>query len=135
MTAEQLRREIIMSFEDILQQFTKPTIENFPIHLCIKQDEREPDVYVSEVPFLCLVIDQRFSKTWNIAVLYPYICKESDSLTTFGWVNETHKEVFGNIVNSTLLWDEFVIGFQIYEDDGYSELWSNITKSIEDQWT
>ena len=49
-----------MTFNDIYNQFIKSTKENFPVDVCIKQNERESNVFDSNVPYLCLVIDERF---------------------------------------------------------------------------
>lgn len=65
-----------MTFNNIYNQFIKPTKENFPIEFCIKQNKKEPEVYDSDTPFMCLVIDKRFDNYWYLIILYPYICKE-----------------------------------------------------------
>lgn len=123
-----------MTFVDIYNQFTKSTKENFPVDSCTKQIENESNVYKAETPYLCLVIDKRFDDYWNLAILYPYICKESDSVTTFGWTDRSGN-VYGNIENSTQLWDEFVVGFREYEeDDGYNNLWNEFMGKIEEQY-
>ena len=123
-----------MTFEDIYAQFIKPTKENFPTYVCVKQNEREPDVFDSSVPYLCLVIDKRFDNYWTLAVLYPYICKESNDITTFGWVDRS-RNVYCNIENSTQLWDEFVVGFKEYkETESYKHLWSDFLNKIEEQY-
>lgn len=123
-----------MTFEDIYAQFTKPTKENFPTDVCVKQNEREPNVFDSNVPYLCLVIDKRFDNYWTLAVLYPYICKESDDITTFGWVDRSGN-VYCNIENSTQLWDEFVVGFKEYkETESYKHLWNDFLNKIEEQY-
>lgn len=123
-----------MTFEDIYAQFTKSTKENFPTDVCVKQNEREPNVFDSNVPYLCLVIDKRFDNYWTLAVLYPYICKESDDITTFGWVDRS-RNVYCNIENSTQLWDEFVVGFKEYkETESYKHLWNDFLNKIEEQY-
>ena len=123
-----------MTFEDIYVQFTKATKENFPTDVCVKQNEREPNVFDSNVPYLCLVIDKRFDNYWTLAVLYPYICKESDDITTFGWVDRS-RNVYCNIENSTQLWDEFVVGFKEYkETESYKHLWNDFLNKIEEQY-
>lgn len=122
-----------MSFEDIYKQFTKPTKENFPIADCIKQNERESNVFDSDIPYLCLTIDKRFDNFWQLIVLYPYICKESEDVTTFGWVDRSGN-LYCNIENSTQLWDEFVIGFQKYEEDSYKNFWNEFLQKIENQY-
>ena len=97
--------------------------------------EKEKNVYESDDPFMCLVIDRRFDNCWNLMILYPYICKESESITTFGWVDK-NGDVFGNIENSTQLWDEFVVGFQKYSnnDNDYEKLWDSFVQKIENQY-
>lgn len=125
-----------MTFNNIYNQFIKPTKENFPIELCIKQDKREPEVYNSDTPFMCLVIDKRFDNYWSLIILYPYICKEKNENITFGWVDRSGN-IFCNIENSTQLWDEFVIGFQRYDietEESYKELWNNFIEIIENQY-
>ena len=123
-----------MTFNDIYNKFIKSTKENFPVDVCIKQNERESNVFDSNVPYLCLVIDKRFDKYWTLAVLYPYICKESDDITTFGWVDR-NGNIFCNIENSTQLWDEFVVGFREYkEDDSDKCLWNEFMDKIEEQY-
>lgn len=122
-----------MTYRDILKQFIEPTIENFPIKTCTIQNTREPTVFDSDTPFLCLVIDQRFKNDWRLVVLYPYICKESDTVTTFGWVSK-NGEIFGNINNSTQLWDDFVVGFQKYDKSNYHDLWESFLQKIEEQY-
>ena len=123
-----------MTFEDIYAQFIKPTKENFPTDVCVKQNEREPNVFDSNVPYLCLVIDKRFDNYWTLAVLYPYICKESDDITTFGWVDRS-RNVYCNIENSTQLWDEFVVGFKEYKEaESYKHLWNDFLNKIEEQY-
>ena len=104
-----------MTFNDIYNQFIKSTKENFPVDVCIKQNERESSVFDSNVPYLCLVIDKRFNNYWNLIILYPYICKESEAVTTFGWVDR-NGNIFCNIENSTQFWDEFVVGFREYKE-------------------
>ena len=54
-----------MTFNDIYNQFIKSTKENFPVDVCIKQNERESNVFDSNVPYLCLVIDKRFDNYGN----------------------------------------------------------------------
>ena len=123
-----------MTFEDIYAQFTKPTKENFPTDVCVKQNEREPNVFDSNVPYLCLVIDKRFDNYCTLAVLYPYSCKESDDITTSGWVDRS-RNVYCNIENSTQLWDEFVVGFKEYkETESYKHLWNDFLNKIEEQY-
>ena len=123
-----------MTFNDIYNQFTKSTKENFPVDVCVKQNERESNVFDSNVPYLCLVIDKRFDNYWTLAVLYPYICKESETVTTFGWVDR-NGHIFCNIENSTQLWDEFVVGFREYkEDEFYKQLWDEFINKIEEQY-
>lgn len=122
-----------MTYKDILKQFIEPTIENFPIKTCTIQNTREPTVFDSDTPFLCLVIDRRFKNDWRLVVLYPYICKESDTVTTFGWVDK-HGNIVGNIYNSTQLWDEFVVGFQPYENTNDLDLYEIFLQKIEEQY-
>lgn len=122
-----------MTFENIFNQFIKPTIENFPIDVCVIQNKRESNVFDSDTPFLCLVIDKRFDYYWQIVILYPYIYKESDTKTTFGWVDRSGN-IYCNINNSTQLWDEFVIGFQKYEENGYKEMRNSFLDQIEEQY-
>lgn len=125
-----------MTINNIYNQFIKPTKENFPIEFCTKQNKKEPEVYDSDTPFMCLVIDKRFDNYWYLIILYPYICKEKNENITFGWVDRS-RNVYSNIENSTQLWDEFVVGFQRYDletEDSYKELWSNFIKNIENQY-
>ena len=123
-----------MTFNDVYAQFIKSTKENFPVNICIKQNERESSVFDSNVPYLCLVIDKRFNNYWNLIILYPYICKESEAVTTFGWVDR-NGNIFCNIENSTQLWDEFVVGFREYkEDDSDKCLWNEFMDKIEEQY-
>ena len=123
-----------LTFNDIYNQFIKSTKENFPVDVCIKQNEKESNVFDSNVPYLCLVIDKRFDNYWNLIILYPYICKESETVTTFGWVDR-NGNIFCNIENSTQLWDEFVIGFREYkEDDSDKCLWNEFMDKIEEQY-
>ena len=103
-----------MTFNDIYNQFIKSTKDNFPVNVCTKRNKREPDVFDSNVPYLCLVIDKRFDNYWSLVVLYPYICKESETTTTFGWVDRDGN-VYGNIENSVRLWSDFVVGFTEYK--------------------
>ena len=123
-----------MTFNDIYAQFIKSTKENFPADICVKQNERESNVFDSDVPYLCLVIDKRFDNYWNLIILYPYICKESEAVTTFGWVDR-NGNIFCNIENSTQLWDEFVIGFREYKEDNSDKcLWNEFMDKIEEQY-
>lgn len=123
-----------MTFNDIYNQFIKSTKENFPVDVCIKQNERELSVFDSNVPYLCLVIDKRFNNYWNLIILYPYICKESEAVTTFGWVDR-NGNIFCNIENSTQLWDEFVVGFREYKEDNSDKcLWNEFMDKIEKQY-
>ena len=123
-----------MTFNDIYAQFIKSTKENFPADICVKQNERESDVFDSNVPYLCLVIDKRFDNYWNLAILYPYICKESETVTTFGWVDR-NGNIFCNIENSTQLWDEFVVGFREYKEGNSDKcLWNEFMDKIEEQY-
>ena len=123
-----------LTFNDIYNQFIKSTKGNFPVDVCIKQNEKESNVFDSNVPYLCLVIDKRFDNYWNLIILYPYICKESETVTTFGWVDR-NGNIFCNIENSTQLWDEFVIGFREYkEDDSDKCLWNEFMDKIEEQY-
>ena len=122
-----------MTFNDIYNQFIKSTKENFPVDVCIKQNERESNVFDSNVPYLCLVIDKRFDNYWNLIILYPYICKESEAVTTFGWVDR-NGNIFCNIENSTQLWDECVVGFREYKEDNSDQcLWNEFMDKIEKQ--
>ena len=123
-----------MTFNDIYNQFIKSTKENFPVDVCTKQNERESNVFDSNVPYLCLVIDKRFDNYWNLNILYPYIYKESEAVTTFGWVDR-NGNIFCNIENSTQLWDEFVVGFREYKEDVfYKQLWDEFINKIEEQY-
>lgn len=125
-----------MTFNDIYNQFIKSTKENFPTEYCIKQNEREPDVFDSDTPFMCLVIDKRFDNCWNLIILYPYICIENDEKITFGWVDRSGN-IYCNIENSTQLWDEFVIGFKKYNiesESSYKQLWDSFIDKIESQY-
>ena len=123
-----------MTFNDIYNQFIKSTKENFPVDACTKQNEIESNVFDSNIPYLCLVIDKRFDNYWNLIILYPYICKESEIVTTFGWVDR-NGNIFCNIENSTQLWDEFVVGFREYkEDDSDKCLWNEFMDKIEEQY-
>ena len=125
-----------MTFEDIYAQFIKSTKENFPVDVCTKQNKRESNVFDSNVPYLCLVIDKRFDNYWNLIILYPYICKESETVTTFGWIDR-NGNIFCNIENSTQLWDEFVVGFREYKEDGYGfykQFWDEFINKIDEQY-
>ena len=123
-----------MTFNDIYNHFIKSTKENFPVNICIKQNEKESNVFDSNVTYLCLVIDKRFDNYWNLIILYPYICKESETVTTFGWV-DGNGNIFCNIENSTQLLDEFVVGFREYkEDDSDKCLWNEFIDKIEEQY-
>lgn len=123
-----------MTFDDIYKQFIKPTKENFPIKYCVNQNKNESNVFESDIPFLCLVIDRRFDYQWNLIILYPYICRENDSLVTFGWIDR-HGSIYCNIENSTQLWDEFVVGFREYDDNpNYKKLWDMFIEKIESQY-
>ena len=123
-----------MTFNDIYNQFIKSTKENFPVNVCVKQNKRESNVFDSNIAYLCLVIDKRFDNYWTLVVLYPYICKESDDVTTFGWVDRSGN-VYCNIENSTQLWDEFVIGFIEYKEiESYNHLWNDFLDKIEKQY-
>ena len=123
-----------LTFNDVYAQFIKSTKEKFPVDVCIKQNEKESNVFDSNVPYLCLVIDKRFDNYWNLIILYPYICKESETVTTFGWVDR-NGNIFCNIENSTQLWDEFVVGFREYKEDGfYKQLWDEFIGKIDEQY-
>ena len=123
-----------MTFNDIYSQFIKSTKGNFPADICVKQNERESNVFDSNVPYLCLVIDKRFDNYWNLNILYPYIYKESEAVTTFGWVDR-NGNIFCNIENSTQLWDEFVVGFREYKEDNSDKcLWNEFMDKIEKQY-
>ena len=123
-----------LTFNDVYAQFIKSTKENFPVDVCIKQNEKESNVFDSNVPYLCLVIDKRFDNYWNLIILYPYICKESETVTTFGWVDR-NGNIFCNIENSTQLWDEFVVGFREYKEDNSDKcLWNEFMDKIEEQY-
>lgn len=123
-----------MTFNDIYIQFTKSTKENFPVNVCTKQDKNCLKVFDSEKPYLCLIIDRRFNDYWEIAILYPYIFKESDNQITFGWVDKDGN-VKGNIENSTKLYDDFVVAFREYEkDESYIQLWDEFRNKIEEQY-
>lgn len=122
-----------MCFNEIYEQFIKSTTYNFPIINCTKQNKRESDVFDSDISYLCLVIDKRFNNYWQLIILYPYICRESENVTTFGWIDR-NGNVYGNIENSTRLSDEFVIGFQRYCDNDYDKLWNDFTQKIEEQY-
>ena len=55
-----------MTFNDIYNQFIKSTKENFPVDACTKQNEIESNVFDSNIPYLCLVIDKRFDNYWSL---------------------------------------------------------------------
>lgn len=122
-----------MKFNDIYNQFTKSTKENFPVDSCVIQNENETNVYDSDTPYLCLLIDKRFNNCWHLLVLYPYICKESETKTTFGWTDNNMN--YSNIENSVRLWNAFVVGFREYkEDESYKHLWEEFIGKIEEQY-
>lgn len=122
-----------MTFKEIYENFTPSSKENFPAIDCTVKNNRNKKVFDSCTPYLCLIIDNRFKDYWEIAVLYPYIYKESKELTTFGWVDKDGN-VKGNIENSVQLFDDFVVGFQKYDDSGYEQLWYSFMKKIELQY-
>lgn len=123
-----------MNFLEIYNQFEKSTVENFPVKCCNKKNEREPDVYDSDTPFMCLVIDERFDDYWTLAIMHPYIYKEPGSETTFGWV-DVGGNVFGNIENSTNCYmHEYVVGFKEYDDNHYKELRDEFIEKIKLQF-
>lgn len=122
-----------MTFNDIYNQFIKSTKDNFPIKFCTNQNEREPEVYDSETPFMCLVIDRRFDNYWSLIILYPYIYKEKDGNITFGWVDRSGN-IYSNIENSTQLLDDFVVGFREYDDTGYKKLRNEFVEKINSQY-
>lgn len=123
-----------MTFIDIYNQFIKSTKENFPVGSCTKKDKNCLKVFDSEKPYLCLIIDRRFNNYWEIAILYPYIFKESEDQITFGWVDKDGN-VKGNIENTTQLYDDFVVAFREYEEDeSYSILFDGFRNKIEDQY-
>jgi hypothetical protein len=123
-----------MKFKDIYELFTKSTKENFPVEECTIQNKREENVYNSTTPYLCLVIDKDFKHDWYLTVLYPYICKESETTVTFGWLPEDRMNVYCNIENSTQLWDEFVVGFQKYDDTDFKVMWDDFKNKIDEQY-
>ena len=123
-----------MTFNDIYNQFVKSTKENFPVDVCIKQNERESNVFDSNIPYLCLAIDKRFDDYWNLIISYPYICKESETVTTLSWVDR-NGNIFCNSENSTQLWDEFVVVFREYKEDNSDKcLWNEFMDKIEEQY-
>lgn len=123
-----------MTFNDVYNQFIKSTKNNFPVNTCTEPDENCANVLDSKVPYLCLIIDRRFSNYWEIAILYPYIYKESKNQITFGWVDKDGN-VKGNIENSTQLFDEFVVAFREYEEDeSYTKLWDKFISNIDEQY-
>ena len=70
---------------------------------------------------------------WKEQIL-KYITKESETTTTFGWVDRDGN-VYGNIENSVRLWSDFVVGFTEYkEDKSYKRLWDGFINKIEEQY-
>ena len=124
-----------MNFLENYEQFTKSTKDNFPLSRCIKEYQREPHVFDSDTPYICLLIDERFDDYWKLIILYPYICKESKTLITFGWVDKSGN-IYSNIENSTQLLDEFVVGFREYDDTdtGYKKLRNEFVEKINSQY-
>ena len=76
--------------------------KRFPAKLCTVRYEREPEVKVSKVFFMCIVVDKRFNTTLRVSLLKPYVWKgvvedTGKEETLFGWVDAddnttTHKD-------------------------------------------
>ncbi len=62
--------------------------KKFPAELCTIQNEREPDVWDSSVPFVCVIVDERFESDCRVAIAKPYLAKDigSDDMLP-GWVS------------------------------------------------
>lgn len=43
----------------------------------------ESNVFDSDISYLCLVVDKRFDNCWQLKILKPYICRESEKITSF----------------------------------------------------
>ena len=122
-----------MTFNDIYNQFTKSTKENFPVDVCVKNEIRS-DVFNSNVPYLCLVTNKRIDNYFKLVTLYPFISKNTEFITTYGWVGQDNF-LYGNIENSTHLWNEFVVGFREFEEDDPDKcLWDDFKDKINEQY-
>jgi len=79
----------------LLTTFNLPLLKpsdftSFALPLCTIQNDREPDIYSSNVPFLCLITDHRFPDELIFHIMKPYICDVSDDdcdyTTGYGWL-------------------------------------------------
>ena len=123
-----------MTLCDVFNQFTYASKINFPIKECVYQDRIEPHVFIADTKYLCLVIDRRFKHEIRILVMYPYIFKEDDGVR-YGWCDWATEQPFGNIENSVILWNEFVVGFTEYREiEQEDKLWDYFIQSINAQY-
>jgi hypothetical protein len=117
--------------------FTYSSAENFPKAECIIQDEREHDVFNADTVYQILYINIQFPKEKMITYAKPYVWKDENGASRFGWVSEYTSEVFGNVENSCQFYDEFVVGFVKVNEDAQKkdkELFEHYKKLIDDQY-
>lgn len=107
--SDELTNRIKNIFTDI---FKVSSVENFPSDECI---EEKYDVLNGEKPYLCLIVDVRFSNRVIIRELYPYkFWEEKENRYTYGW---SSKKRDGDFVDNAFLsvhgncWDEYVVAF------------------------
>ena len=125
-----------MTFIDMINNFNISSKDNFPVKDCAIQDKRDRRIFDSNKAYLCITFARQTQNKYCLTVCTPYICKESDEVITYGWVDKS-KNVYGNLENSTQLWSEFVIGFIEYdENNADSDLNARrkFNNCIDEQW-
>ena len=123
----------MMTFKQVYKNFTPSIKDNFPVDDCVQKSEFSENIFHSYAPYLCLIIDTRFKECWELAILYPYLYKESKENIYFGWIDK-NGNTRGNIENSIHILDDFVVGFQKYENDGFEALWNKFINKIDSQF-
>lgn len=88
--------------------------KKFPEEICTIQNKQEKYVYDSTKIFVCIVFDKRFEDRLELRILQPYIYKEKNNISLYGWVDINTGQCIDNYdrpIHSNNE-DEYVIGWK-----------------------
>jgi len=105
--------------------------KQFPEELCTIENVHEPEVHDCNVPFVCVIVDERFSHQCRIEVLFPYTAKDLDSdELLYGWTDGDrwvdHKDKTIHLDNDRVVaWMKIDKAFSFLEAFGVEGGWKD----------